>query len=175
MKPQTSNLKPETPTFASRKSAFKNRTVKKILVAILLLTTFIACKQRVGKAEGEKSYIVLNDSASLTTIEWIDSPHHDIGSLKEGEEVEILFRFKNTGDKPLVIESVIPGCGCTGAEKPEEPIMPGKEGEIKAKFSSRGFQGTQTKYVNVNANTKKSNTGSPSNHSLSFTVNVEKQ
>jgi hypothetical protein len=159
------------PTFAF----FKNQTVKSFLVVIVALVTFFSCKQREGKAEGEKKYIRLEDTTNFTTIEWIDSAHHDMGTIKQGEELEIPFRFKNTGDKPLVIESAVPGCGCTGAEKPEEPIMPGKEGVIKAKFSSRDYQGSQTKYVTVTANTKNSNTGVITNHSLSFTVNVEKQ
>ena len=137
--------------------------------------SIVACKQREGKAEGEKNYIRLEDTTNFTTIEWIDSTHHDMGTMKQGEELEIPFRFKNTGDKLLVIEAAVPGCGCTGAEKPEEPIMPGKEGVIKAKFSSRDYQGSQTKYVTVTANTKNSNTGTNTSHSLSFTVNVEKQ
>ena len=134
-----------------------------------------ACKQREGRAEGEKNYIKLDDTTNLTTIKWIDSTHHDVGTIKQGEQIEIPFHFKNTGDKPLVIEAAVPGCGCTGAEKPDEPVMPGKEGVIKAKFSSKGFEGSQTKYVTVTANTKNSNTGVITNHSLSFTVNVEKQ
>ena len=149
--------------------------MKSFLIVFVSLITIVACKQREGKAEGEKNYIKLDDTTNLTTIEWIDSTHHDMGTIKQGEELEIPFRFKNTGDKPLVIESATPGCGCTGAEKPEEPIVPGKEGVIKAKFSSRDYQGSQTKYVTVTANTKNSNTANTTSHSLSFTVNIEKQ
>jgi hypothetical protein len=154
---------------------FKNLTVKRVLVVSIILLSVVACKQREGKSEGEKTFIKLEDSLNFTTIEWIDSTHHDMGTIKQGEELEIPFRFKNTGDKPLVIESAVPGCGCTGAEKPEEPIMPGQEGVVKAKFSSKNYEGSQTKYVTVTANTKNSNTPAHTNHSLSFTVNVEKQ
>src|SRR5204863_2552473 len=122
----------ETPTFAF----FKNSEVKRFLFVFVISLSIIACKQREGKAEGEKNYIRLEDTTNFTTIHWIDSTHHDMGTIKQGQELEIPFRFKNTGDKPLVIEAAVPGCGCTGAEKPEEPVMPGKEGVIKAKFSS---------------------------------------
>lgn len=156
------------PTFAF----FKNQTVKRVLIGFVVLLSIVACKQREGKTESEKT---LQDTTNVTTIQWIDSSHHDMGTIKQGEELEIPFHFKNTGDKPLVIESAVPGCGCTGAEKPEEPIMPGQEGVIKAKFSSKNYEGSQTKYVTVTANTKNSNTPTPTSHSLSFTVNVEKQ
>ena len=151
------------------------QSVKNFLLALLVLPVFLACKQREGKAEGEKSFIKLEDSTSYTTVQWIDSTHHDMGTIQQGADIEIPFRFKNTGDKPLIIESAVPGCGCTVAEKPDEPVMPGKEGVIKAKFSSGNYQGSQTKYVTVTANTKESNTGVNTSHSLSFTVNVEKQ
>jgi hypothetical protein len=163
------------PTFAPRNFGIKNQTVKRVLVVFVVLLSVVACKQREGKTEGEKTYIKLQDTTNVTTIQWIDSSHHDMGTIKQGEELEIPFHFKNTGNKPLVIESAVPGCGCTGAEKPEEPIMPGQEGVIKAKFSSKNYQGSQTKYVTVTANTKNSNTSTPTSHSLSFTVNVEKQ
>jgi len=162
-------------TFASRKFGIKNQAVKRVVIAFIVLLSFVACKQREGRSEGEKTYIKLGDSTNVTTIQWIDSSHHDMGKIRQGEELEIPFHFKNTGDKPLVIESAVPGCGCTVAEKPQEPIMPGGEGVIKAKFSSKNYEGAQTKYLTVTANTKTSNTPTPTSHSLSFTVNIEKQ
>ena len=87
-----------------------------------------------------------------TTIQWIDSIDQNIGKINQGEVVEILWHFKNTGNKPLIVEKVTPGCGCTGADGPKEPIAPGKEGVITAKFDSKNFQGTQHKSVTVKAN-----------------------
>jgi len=106
------------------------------------------------------------DPATLTTIQWIDSVL-DKGNVLEGTKVEVMFRFKNTGTKPLVIESTKASCGCTVAEKPEEPVMPGQEGRIKAIFNSQGRTGSNHKTVTVIANT------SPSpNHIVEFNVNV---
>lgn len=93
------------------------------------------------------------DSANFTQIKWIDSVHQDLGKVKEGSVVEITWRFTNPGNKPLIISNVSAGCGCTVAEKPEEPIAAGKEGVIKAKFDSKGRVGTQMKDVYVSANT----------------------
>jgi hypothetical protein len=112
----------------------------------------------------------LNDSTNYTSIQWLDSTHQDLGKIKEGQTPEISWRFKNVGDKPLVVINAQGTCGCTVAEKPEQPVAPGEEGTIKAKFSSEGRSGFQEKQVIVTTNTK-GNTA----HYLNFKVEVQKQ
>lgn len=123
-----------------------------------------------GKNPGPVGKAVAFDSTQVTSIEWLDSANKDFGKIAEGQKLEVLFRFKNTGDKPLVIQRVQPSCGCTIAEQPKEPIMPGKEGEIKASFNSEGRTGRNHKTLYVFANTK----GTQS-HELQFEVEVEKK
>ena len=108
------------------------------------------------------------DSSQFTTIEWIE-PTKNVGKINEGQKVEITFRFKNSGDKPLVIESVRPGCGCTVADYPKQPIAAGEEAEIKASFDSKGREGSNKKDIYVTANTKGSK-----EHLLHFDVEVVK-
>ncbi|HEY8389163.1 MAG TPA: DUF1573 domain-containing protein [Parasegetibacter sp.] len=93
------------------------------------------------------------DNSSLTTIQWIDSIKN-VGRILEGQQLVLSFRFKNTGDKPLVISSVVPGCGCTVVEKPEKPVPPGQEGEIRGVFDSNGRVGAIHKNITVYTNTK---------------------
>ena len=96
----------------------------------------------------------LQDTANYSEIQWIDSTHQDLGTINPGQVVEIVWRLKNSGTKPLVIADVAPGCGCTVADKPEEPIAPGGEGKIKAKFDSNNQStGEHQKSVTVSANT----------------------
>lgn len=102
---------------------------------------------------------------TVTTVQWVDSIR-DMGVVKEGEKVEIPFRFKNTGTEQLVITRVDVACGCTVAEKPEQPVGPGKEGVIKASFDSRGRPGPNHKTLTVHANTKEQM------HTLIFDVDV---
>ncbi len=112
----------------------------------------------------------LKDSSNFTTISWVDSTYKNLGDVKKGQVVEIPFVVKNTGDKPSIISSVQPGCGCTVAEKPEKPVLPGKEEKIVAKFNSEGqSEGSHTKTVVVTANTKPF-----TQHTLTFQVNVTK-
>jgi hypothetical protein len=105
----------------------------------------------------------------MTTLQWIDSVK-DMGKINEGQVVDVSYRFKNTGDRPLVIKSVNVSCGCTVAEKPEAPIAPGEEGIIKASFNSAGKVGSNTKDIYVYANT----TGTEA-HKLTFMVEVLKK
>lgn len=91
--------------------------------------------------------------ASLAKIEWLDGVDRDFGKMKEGDNLEVSFRFKNVGDKPLIISNVTAACGCTVPEVPKEPFAPGQTGVIKASFNSSGKPGSQTKQVYVTANT----------------------
>lgn len=87
-----------------------------------------------------------------TTVQLIDSLY-DFGKTTEGEIVQYSYRFKNTGDKPLVVSDVKASCGCTVPEKPEKPIMPGETGFILVKFNSENKPGEIHKTVTVTANT----------------------
>ena len=79
---------------------------------------------------------------------------HDFGTLKQDEITEdFVFRFKNTGNAPLVINEVEKPCGCTHPEWSKEPVMPGKTGEIKVRFSAKGQpKGVFRKTLNVYSN-----------------------
>ncbi len=91
-----------------------------------------------------------------TSIKW-ENMTYDWGSVKEGDKVTQVFKFKNTGTEPLVILDAKASCGCTVPEKPQAPIAPGKTGELKVVFDSSHKAGPQTKTVTVTANTEPAN------------------
>ena len=113
---------------------------------------------------------VMADSSSFTTIEWLDSSYRDFGKITEGQKLDVSFRFRNTGNRPLVIAHVQPSCGCTVAEQPKEAIAPGAEGQIRASFNSEGRPGVNHKTLYVTSNTKGKHT-----YSLMFSVVVDKK
>ena len=133
--------------------------MKKVFIIALTGFLFAACKDagtKTGKIETmskEEIEKAKTDSTLLTSLEWLDSTTQQLGQLKKDKEIEISWRFRNSGDKMLVIENVTASCGCTIPEKPEKPLAPGEEGLIKAKFNGSG-SGTIHKYVHVFANTK---------------------
>lgn len=114
--------------------------------------------------------VAMDDSANYTTIQWLDSTTQDLGKIKEGSVVEISWKFKNTGDKPLIIADARGTCGCTIADKPKEPIAPGQQGVIKARFNSQGQGPEAHKTVSVDANTK-----GETHHALTFTAQITKE
>ncbi|CAN5849301.1 hypothetical protein BH24BAC1_BH24BAC1_00500 [soil metagenome] len=76
----------------------------------------------------------------------------DFGKIRQGEVIEHLFVFENTGNLPLILSEVKTTCGCTATEWPRDPIAPGERGTIKARFDSAGKTGAQQKVISVVSN-----------------------
>ncbi len=83
----------------------------------------------------------------------VDKTTYNCGTVIEGEKDKIsaTFTIKNTGDLPLIITSVRPGCGCTVVEH-DTLILPGKSGSIKPQINLSGFTGKISKSVTVTSN-----------------------
>ena len=153
--------------------------MKYLFLTLIASSLFFSCANNEAATTGQsnsdsakqtQTMDAITDSSNYTSVQWIDSIHQELGKVQEGQVVEISWRFKNTGNKPLIITSTSASCGCTVAEKPEEPIAPGNEGIIKAKFDSNGREGMQRKEVFVTANTNNN-----TNHQLSFSLQVQKK
>ncbi|MGH1339342.1 MAG: DUF1573 domain-containing protein [Aureispira sp.] len=93
--------------------------------------------------------ITADEAAQITFEEEV----FDFGDIVEGDAVEHVFKFTNTGKNPLIINNARGSCGCTVPEWPRDPIAPGQDGEIQVKFNSRGKQGEQNKSITISANT----------------------
>jgi hypothetical protein len=149
----------------------KKYGLMRIAVLFLFLgVLLVSCQESDSKKGGGVSMEIPKDSTLFTSITWLDSTNRDYGSIPEGKKLDVTYRFVNSGNKPLIIARVQPSCGCTVAEQPEAPILPGKEGVIKATFNSEGRVGINHKKLYVMANT----TGSQSNE-VGFSVIVEKK
>ncbi|MCT1526725.1 DUF1573 domain-containing protein [Sphingobacterium hotanense] len=79
----------------------------------------------------------------------------NFGTIKEGEVVEHVFKFKNTGDFPVVLAQVSASCGCTTPTYTSTPVKPGESGEISVKFDSNGQVGQQQKIITIASNAEK--------------------
>jgi len=78
---------------------------------------------------------------------------HDFGEMIDGDTVEHVFAFTNTGEFPLIINNVTASCGCTTPEWPHEPVLPGQKSSVTVRFDSRGKIGEQNKTITIFANT----------------------
>ncbi|MEZ4910698.1 MAG: DUF1573 domain-containing protein [Saprospiraceae bacterium] len=91
-----------------------------------------------------------------TTIKF-EEDTYDWGTIKDGDKMTHVFKFKNTGSEPLVISNAKGSCGCTVPEWPKEAIAPGGSGEIKVVYDSKGKGSPEgkmdTKRVTITSNT----------------------
>lgn len=92
-------------------------------------------------------------SSNQAQIQWIKT-EHDFKEVKRYNAQKIEFKFKNTGDKPVLITNAEASCGCTKLEYSKAPIMPGKEAIISTVFDAKElgvFQKSVTIYTNIPA------------------------
>jgi len=166
----------------------KNKTFHMKKLTYLLMISFsamavVACKKEekklvtpneelsvsglkpLAEEEAREDIIAEAKKLPLTTLA-ISENNFNFGDVKKGDHVEHTYSVTNTGDKPLVISTVKPGCGCTAPDYTKEPILPGQKGKITLKFDSSSFEGLQNKYAEVYTNTEKSPVV------LTFTANV---
>lgn len=129
--------------------------LKGLLIAGSLAAFITSCDVRKKDVQAplskEDSIAKAKAMAVPTTVQLIDSVYN-FGKVTEGEVVEFSYRFKNTGDKPLIVSSATASCGCTVPEKPEQPILPGETGFIKVKFNSDHRVGNAHKTISVISN-----------------------
>ncbi|MFY0675408.1 MAG: DUF1573 domain-containing protein [Bacteroidia bacterium] len=83
-----------------------------------------------------------------------DKIEHDFGKIPQSEPVSCEFTFTNDGDAPLILTNVKASCGCTTPDWPQEPIMPGAQGVIKATYNAAAA-GVFDKTITVFSNSSK--------------------
>ena len=135
--------------------------MNRIVLSVLLAIMMVSCDSDNSKI----STGLVNNPASATESANKKEPkiefsvmEHDFGKIIQGEQVSYTYRFKNTGNAPLIITAVEKTCGCTNTKFPKDPIKPGGEGSISINYDSKGHKGFQNKRVIVKANTNPSET-----------------
>ena len=126
--------------------------MNRLIACVCITSMFISCNIR--NTRNKPDALVSNTTAQFTdstTVQLIDSAYN-FGSVTDGDKVEYSYRFRNTGNHPLIVASAIASCGCTVPEKPEEPIKPGETGFLKVVFNSKGRVGDVHKTITVTSN-----------------------
>lgn len=73
---------------------------------------------------------------------------YNFGKIKQGVPVTHDFMFSNVSEKPIVIETAQPSCGCTTPIWPQAPVAKGKTDKITAGFNA-GAVGPFNKTISV--------------------------
>jgi len=164
-----------------------NQQLKTVLLTVLTLSCFVIAlvelsgvsntalfnKYHIGTApasglttEQEQAREQVVSSLPKTSIQFLNDKFN-FGQIKEGDKVKHAFRFKNTGNNPLIISKADVSCGCTVPSFSKEPIAPGAEGQIMIEYNSAGHPGHQQKNVIVHSNAV------PEAISISFEADVK--
>jgi hypothetical protein len=120
------------------------RTIK--LLGGLILLIALSC----GRSSNQISEQVADSThfAELTFVE----DFFDAGTLHSGELVKHSFKFRNTGNIPLVVKDIIPSCGCTKVDVTSRILKPDEEAIVEVVFDTKGWFGSQYKSVTLRTN-----------------------
>lgn len=113
--------------------------MKQLFLSFFLLNVFVASAQNSQKAVKGPAIKFQEDT-------------YNFGNLKEGVTARHVFRFKNTGKAPLIIQNAVDNCACATHEWTKDPVMPGKTGEIIIVYQTAGRLGQFSKEVYVRSN-----------------------
>jgi hypothetical protein len=134
--------------------------MKKIILGLsaMCLIAFTSCKEDATKKIDETNIAAAAERdavASKFPVIEFDKKEHDFGEIEAKKKVETTFKYKNTGEAPLVITDIKTSCGCTVPQNwSREPLLPGESGEFTVVFNGSGANKI-TKTITVTANTEK--------------------
>lgn len=77
---------------------------------------------------------------------------HDFGQADQMAQVYHTFRFRNTGDVPLVILHIRKSCKCTATMLSNKEVLAGGEGYIRLSFNTGRSRGRRTETVVIHSN-----------------------
>ena len=86
-----------------------------------------------------------------TTMQFYETKYN-FGVVSEGKIVKHSFKFKNTGNNPLMICKTDVTCGCTVPGFQLDPVAVNADGEITVEFNTAGKSGFQQKNIIVHSN-----------------------
>lgn len=74
---------------------------------------------------------------------------HDFGKFQYGPDAVFVFNFKNSGKKPVLVQSAQPGCSCTVSDFTKTPVGKNKTGSVTAKYVTKERPGYFKKTITV--------------------------
>jgi hypothetical protein len=120
--------------------------MKQISLVILFSLLFI------GVSNSQTGFFNSGANSGEPSIEW-EETMHDFGQVQKGKPASVVFKFKNTSLKPVLIYNVEASCDCTAADYPKQPVKPGETAKITATYDAEKA-GAFFKSITVTTNTK---------------------
>ncbi|MCX2679696.1 DUF1573 domain-containing protein [Galbibacter sp. EGI 63066] len=117
--------------------------LSKIIITINILL-FFGCAKHTKEAKENTPTTNIAFNTKIITVE----------TISKNDTIKAEYNFKNIGDVPLIIESVIPDCSCIDFEYSKNSIFPNDSGHIKLKYISTNNYIKKKLHTVVKANTK---------------------
>jgi len=137
---------------SSNKELEKRITLLERRVAALEVGPSAAKRSSDGNVQLASNPTKVEDNAPKSKIDF-ENMEFDFGTINEGDVIEHIFSFTNTGEAPLLIEKATASCGCTVPKWSKDPIPVGGKGEIEVRFDSKNKPNQQIKTITITANT----------------------
>ena len=123
-----------------------NNILKYTLYIISLVSLLV-----LGWLFGKSDFI---KNRNLTTLT-VEKNVYDFGGIPKDIETLVYFKYKNSGNAPLILNDVETRCGCTAAKWDREPLMPGKIDSLAVYYDAK-TPGVFSKEILIHYNSKNS-------------------
>ena len=107
------------------------RNWTKNIIKLSLYTYFLCCLFVIPNNINAQTK-TSNSKANIV----FEKTSHDYGVIFAGDNGEVIFKFKNEGKSPLIINNVVASCGCTSPQWSKDPVMPSQSGEISITYNT---------------------------------------
>ncbi len=119
------------------------RSVTTLSLTTFVLGLFATLLPGVGSAQ---------DLLSAGPVIRVDARTFDFGQVQQSNHYSHKFTLSNGGTAPLAITKIDVSCGCTAAIASDSLLAPGQSTTLEITFSSKDFEGEQSKGVTVFTN-----------------------
>lgn len=76
------------------------------------------------------------DPSKGACVQWLTPREYDFGDMRQNVPGHCVFSFKNTGNAPIMLQTVRTTCGCTAAKWSEGAIPPNGEGFVTVEYDA---------------------------------------
>lgn len=101
-----------------------------------------------------------------------DQIHHEMGTVKRGEQRSTSYTFTNEGKTDVEI-AIVDGCSCTTLDWTRGPIAPGQKATIDVDFDSTEKEKSETVDIDITLTNTDPKSGNPIFILLDYTFDLE--
>ncbi|HXH17778.1 MAG TPA: DUF1573 domain-containing protein [Chitinophagales bacterium] len=110
--------------------------MKNLLLFVAAIAMVFTMQAQTSETPAVKTENIAPDSNEPKPVMTFETETIDYGTILRYADGVREFKFKNTGNAPLIINNCAGTCGCTVPSCPKEPIQPGETGSIQVKYAT---------------------------------------